>query len=87
MATATLTYNLLDRDDTFEYAKVVKATDMALALWEFAYNNRRSLERKIEELLKDDDKVSVAYETLDMVYDSFWEIIKDNDLNLDKLVE
>lgn len=86
MATATLTYNLNDLDDAMEHLRSVKATHMALALWEFAYNNRKSIENEIDKRLNGKQGIT-AYETLDLVYNSFWEIMKDNDLNIDKLIQ
>lgn len=86
MATATITYDLTNQDDVFDHLRAVKATHMALALWEFAYNNRRSIENEIDKRLNGKQGIT-AYETLDLVYNSFWEIMKDNDLNIDKLIQ
>lgn len=87
MATAILKYDLSDYEDMLDHLRATKATDMAMALWQFAYNNRKMLEEKIESLIKDNEKSYFAYETLDLVYDSFWDIMKDNDLNIDKLIQ
>lgn len=87
MATATLKYDLSNQDDVLEHTRAVRSTDMAMALWQFAYNNRKALEKKIDEQLRDDEKTTIAYETLHMVYKSFWAIMKDNDLNIDKLIQ
>ena len=49
MAKATLTYDLNDPDDRIEHLRAVKATDMALVLWEIVYNTRKRVEYDIDE--------------------------------------
>ena len=41
MSTATLTFDLSDGDDRFEFNRVTKARDMAMALWERDMNGYR----------------------------------------------
>jgi hypothetical protein len=80
MATATLNFDLNDPDDNMAFMRCAKSTDMALALWEFAYNTKKSLQRELKE---DDDK---SYELIDKVYERFWEIIQEKGLKLDDLI-
>ena len=80
MAQAQLTFDLNDPDDNMAFMRASKSTDMALALWEFAYNTKKSIQRELKE---DDDK---SYELIDKVYERFWEIIQERGLKLDDLI-
>jgi hypothetical protein len=80
MATATLNFDLNDPDDNMAFMRCAKSTDMALALWEFAYNTKKSLQRDLDE---SDDK---SYELIDKVYERFWEIMTDKGIRLDDLI-
>jgi len=80
MAQATLNFNLDDPDDNMAFMRCAKSTDMALALWEFAYNSKKSLQRDLDE---SDDK---SYELIDKVYDKFWEILNDKGIKIDDLI-
>ena len=80
MATATLNFDLNDPDDNMAFMRCAKSTDMALALWEFANNTKKSFQRELDE---SDDK---SYELLDKVYERFWEILSDKGIKLDDLI-
>ena len=41
MSTATLTFDLSDSDDRFEFERITKARDMAMMLWELDMNGYR----------------------------------------------
>ena len=78
---ATLEFNLEDLDDRLEHLRAVKATDMALALWEIVYNSKRSFEDQIEE-----GKFTDQQELLDAMYKNIWDILQSKDINPDNLV-
>jgi len=80
MAQATLNFDLNDPDDNMAFMRCAKSTDMALSIWEFAHNTKKSFQRDLSE---SDDK---AYELLDKVYDRFWEILNDNGVKIDDLI-
>jgi len=40
MAKAILKYDLTDPDDRLEHLRAIKATDMALVIWDFVYNSK-----------------------------------------------
>lgn len=48
MAKATLTYDLTDPDDRLEHLRAVKATDMALVIFELVYNTRKRIQYDID---------------------------------------
>ena len=48
MAKATITYDLTDPDDRLEHLRAIKATDMALVIWELVYNTRKRIEYDID---------------------------------------
>lgn len=80
MGQATLTYNLDDFDDNQAFMRAAKSTDMALAIWEFVYNTKKSFEYQIDE---SDEK---SQDLLDKVYDKFWEILNDKGIKPDDLI-
>jgi hypothetical protein len=80
MAEATITFDLNDSDDMMLFTRMAKSTDMALALWEFGYNTKKSLQRDLD---GSDDK---SYELLDKVYEKFWEILNDKGIKIDDLI-
>jgi hypothetical protein len=80
MAKATLTFDLNDIDDKQAHLRCVKSLDMALAIFEFTYNTKKSFQYNLDE---SDDK---SYELLDKVYERFWEILNENNIKIDELV-
>jgi hypothetical protein len=60
--------------------RMTKSMDMALSLWEFGHNTKKTFEWSL-------NKFETKEDLLDAVYDRFWEILKDHDINLDKLVK
>ena len=55
---AILEFDLNDPDDRMEHLRCVKATDMALVLWEITYNQKKGAERMIDAgALKTSDEV------------------------------
>ncbi len=82
---AIIEFNLDDSDDSHSYYQMNKASDMASALWEIMYNTKKKLEYEIDDYDGKKEKEMTAYDMLDRVYEEFWEIIKENDINVDKL--
>lgn len=80
MAKAIIKYNLTDPDDSMEFQRATKALDMALVLWELAYNTKKRIENDIEF-----DKITNPYDVLDKFYEKFWQEMNDHGINLDKL--
>jgi hypothetical protein len=80
MAKAILEFNLNDQDDVMQYKRTVKSTDMAMALWEITHNTKKGLEWSLEG--KELDK----YDTLELVFDKIYEILNDNNINVDELI-
>lgn len=80
-----LEFNLNDPDDIAAHLRAVKSLDMALAIWQIVYNAKKDLEGKIERALED-DKNFTPFDSLDLIYDRIWEILDENDVNIDRLV-
>lgn len=81
MATATLTYNLDDVDDAMAHLRAVKSLDMALVLWELAYNTKKGICNQIEfQEIKD------PYEVVDKIMEKLYEELNDHGINLDTLI-
>ena len=80
MPKATIEYNLDDSDDQMAHLRAIKSLDMALLLWEIAYNTKKKLEYEVGENKAD------GYKIIDMFYDGFWEGMNERGINLDELI-
>jgi hypothetical protein len=79
MPEATLKFDLNEPDDIQAHLRAVKSTDMALGLFEFGHNTKKGFEWSL-------DKYETKEDLLDAVYDKFWEILNEHDINLNKLI-
>ena len=86
MSKAILEFDLSDHDDMMDHKRCVQALDMALVLWEFYHNSRKSLGYKIEEMV-DKDKTFTPFDSIDVIYKYFAELLDEHDVNIDNLVE
>lgn len=77
---ATLNFDLEDLDDKMAHQRCVKATDMALVLWELSYNFRKKFEAEIEKENHTD------YEIVEMFYKGFYELMEEHGIILDDLI-
>ena len=80
MAKGILEFDLNEPDDIMAHKRAVKATDMALALWNIVHNTKKGLEWSLEG--KEIDK----YETLDLVFEKIIEILDEHNINTDELI-
>jgi hypothetical protein len=81
MAKAILEFDLTDADDAMEFERAVKATDMALVLWELVFNTKKQMYNQIEF-----DKIESPYDAIDKFYERLYEELDDHGLNMDKLI-
>lgn len=78
---AELHFNLDDYDDKIEHLKCVQASDLCSAVWEFLNNTRMELTNNaLNQKLDIDDAVNLVYKT-------FWEILEERNINIDKLIQ
>lgn len=80
MAKATITYDLNDPDDRIEHLRAIKATDMALVLWEFVYNTRKRIEYDIDKNDLD------GYAVLDRIMIEIGDRLDEHGIVIDDLV-
>lgn len=78
---ATLTFNLDDYDDKIEHLRCVQSTELCSAIHEFIYNTSNGLKNEAD--AKDLD----AYDAINSVYEKFWDILKEHNLDIDKLIQ
>lgn len=78
---AQLIFDLDDYDDKIEHLKCVQAGEVLSALHEFIYNTKKGLKVDAEE--KELDR----YCAIDLVYEKFWEIMNERNIDIDKLVQ
>ncbi len=79
MAKGILEFDLNEPDDIMPHKRAVKATDLALALWQFGYNTRKGHEWNL-------DKYETKEDLLDAIYEQFWEIIDEHNIKLDEII-
>lgn len=85
MAKAILEFDLSDGDDRMEHNRATRSLDMALALWDIAYNTRKQVEYAVEAKEIKGEEVS-PYDVIDMYRELIGEILNKYDVDPDKLV-
>lgn len=83
---AILKFNLDDPDDRMEHERCIKATDMALVLWELCYNSKKSLEDTLSADFPTDPDQTVALTALDKVFERFNDLLEEHSLDIDKII-
>ena len=80
MSKATLTFDLTDFDDRFEYMRMIKALDMASMLWELQMNGYRKF-------TKYNDRQEGAYqEGIEEVFKYIRELLKEHQIDVEQLI-
>jgi D-alanyl-D-alanine dipeptidase len=74
---ATLEFNLDEPHDRMAHTRCVKATDMALALWEITRIRRQMEKEDIDESLYTPEEMDRR----------MWDVIEQNGINLGELIE
>lgn len=76
---AKLTFDLNDLDDKMAHERCVKATDMALVLWEIMTNSYRGLTNGY-------DEEDGYHKGVDAVYEKLRELMEEHDINPHNLI-
>ena len=80
MSTATLTFDLSDGDDRYEFNRITKAHDMAMALWELQMNGYRKF-------TKYNERQEGAYqEGIEEVFKYIRELLDEHQINVEDLI-
>ena len=80
MSTATLTFDLSDGDDRFEFNRATKARDMAMLLWELDMNGYRKF-------TKYNERQEAAYqEGIEEVFEYIRELLKEHQIDVEDLI-
>lgn len=75
---AKLIFNLDEHEDRIAHLRCVKSFDMALVLWEFLKNSRKTLEnREFED----------SYDAIEATYERLFELLEEHSINIDGLIE
>ena len=81
-----LIFNLDDLDDTLAYKRCVKATDMAMALWEIVYNTKKRIGYEMDGLELQGKPDLSMYEACDLVFDKIHEILEEHHIDIEDLI-
>jgi hypothetical protein len=81
MAKAILEFDLNDPDDTMAHLRAVKSLDMAMVLWEMAYNAKKSVQYQIE-----GQNITDPYEAIDKVFEKLWSEMNEHGINPEELI-
>ena len=75
-----MTFDLDDRDDRIEFERMMKARDMAMALWELDMNGYRKF-------TKYNDRQEAAYqEGIEEVFEYIRELLKEHQIDVEQLI-
>ena len=66
-------------DERKEHLRAVKATDMAIALFDIIYNARKRVENEVETLPSSNSG--------DVTFEVIFDIIRENNINIDELID
>jgi hypothetical protein len=80
MSTATLTFDLTDFDDRFEFNRMTKAHDMAMMLWELEMNGYRKFTKYNER------QESAYQEGIEEVFKYIRELLDEHQINVEDLI-
>lgn len=80
MAKAILEFDLNDLDDIRAHMRATKALDMAMVLWELAYNTKKGIHNRIEF-----ENIN-AYDAVNLVFNALWDELIEHGINLDDLI-
>lgn len=82
MAKAILEFDLNDHDDRLAHMRCVKATDMAIVLFEITNNLKKKCERICEGMEADSDQFDGVYTTFQQI----GELLDEHGINIDELI-
>jgi hypothetical protein len=80
---ATLSYNLNDSDDRMAHMRAVKSLDMASALFDITRNLKNKIENRYEDI---DNTNNDVFDGIDAVFDEIYNILEDNNIDIDELI-
>jgi len=80
---ATLSYNLNDPDDRMAHLRAVKSMDMASALFDITRNLRKKIQNRYEDI---DNTHNDVFDGIDAVFDEIYNILEDNNIDIDELI-
>lgn len=79
---ATLKFNIEDPEDRMAHLRCVKATDMAIALFEIVYNIRKTTKARIE-----NTKENIStYDAVDLTLEAVVEVLTEHGIDVDELI-
>jgi len=79
---AILKFNLEDHEDRQTHLRCVKATDMALSIFEIQFN----LKKKLIRVLDAEEATDAEYATLEKVFSHINRELEDKGINIDELI-
>lgn len=80
---ATLSYNLNDPEDRMAHLRAVKSLDMASALFDITRNLRKKIQNRYEDI---DNTHNDVFDGIDAVFDEIYNILEDNNIDIDELI-
>jgi hypothetical protein len=80
---ATLSYNLNDPDDRMAHLRAVKSLDMASALFDITRNLKNKIENRYEDI---DNTNNDVFDGIQAVFDEIYNILEDNNIDIDELI-
>lgn len=81
---AILEFDLTDSDQAQEHYRCIRATDMAIILFELSSTKKRFY--RVIESAQEEDKNINAYDGVDMVLEKLHELLEEHGVSLDKLI-
>jgi len=77
---AKLIFDLTDPDDLMDFKRYNKSDEMANVIFQFMLNSKKELEYQIE------TKKLNSYDTLDLVFERFNELVENGNININEII-
>lgn len=81
---AKLVYDLNDPEDRIAHLRAVKSLDMSLVLFDITRNLKKQIEQRFENI---DNTNNDVFDGIDAVFDKIYDILEDNNINIDELID
>jgi len=80
-----LKFDLNDKDDREAHRRAIKATDLAIVLWEFSVNSRKHIEKQVENAIDQLPNLD-AWDAIELVYSELNSLLEAHNVNIDEII-
>jgi hypothetical protein len=83
MNRVTIKYDLDNKHESVAFERAIRSTDLALILWEILKNRKTAVTNKINSA----NVELSAHDGAELVYDEIYELLRQYEIDIDKLIK